>query len=49
MYGFQFFDKDNVKLFESAYREPYNNPINYLSQETVLEDNERIIGFKSRK
>jgi hypothetical protein len=49
LYGFQLFAKDGTKLFESAYRHPYNSPQNCKSTETILEDDERIIGFKSRK
>jgi hypothetical protein len=48
LYGFQLFDKDGNKLFESASREPYTNS-NYKSTETILSEEERIIGFKSRK
>jgi hypothetical protein len=42
------FAKDGTKLFESAYREIYNNSRNYKSTETILEEDEHIIGFKSK-
>ncbi len=48
MYGFQLFDKDGNKLFESAYKYPFTTP-GYKSTETILSEEERIIGFKSRK
>ena len=44
MYGFQLFAKDGTKLYETGY--PFSS---YTSQETILEDGERIIGIRGRK
>ncbi len=36
-------------LFESGWKTPFKQANGYKSQETILADNERIIGYKSRK
>ena len=41
--GVELFDKDNNKLLSSLYSS------GYTAHETILADNERIVGFKSRK
>ncbi len=43
--GFEFFDKDNTKFLETDPR--FFQGENH--KEWILEDDERIIGFKSRK
>ena len=40
----QLFDRDGNKLLETLYR--FNS---YKSHEVILEDDERIIGFKSKQ
>ena len=45
MCGLRLFDKDNTMLLE-ALGSTYNQ---YSQKEWVLQDGERIIGFKSRK
>lgn len=42
--GIQFFDKDNVKLLETGWKMKGQK-----SHETILKDDERIIGFRARK
>lgn len=42
--GIQLFDKDGLKLLETGW-----NFSSQKSLETVLKDDERIIGFKARK
>ena len=42
--GIQLFDKEGEKLLETGC--PKNQ---FKSQETILEDDERIVGFKARK
>ena len=44
MYGFQLFAKDGTKLYETGY-----SLSGSTSQETILEDGERIIGIRGRK
>ncbi len=41
--GFKLFDKDNNLLLQTLYNE-FNN-----FSETLLDENERIVGFKSRR
>jgi hypothetical protein len=43
LYGIQLFDKDEIKLLETS-----DDFSGYKSKETVLDEGERIIGFKSR-
>jgi hypothetical protein len=33
-------------MFESGWKDPFNNPANYKTQETILADDERIVGIK---
>ncbi len=44
--GIQLFDKDDVSLFAEGY-EKYTK--DYKSHEFILEEGERLVGFKSRK
>ena len=44
LYAIQLFDKDGVKLLETGYKDAYSKN----SKEVILEDDERIVGFKSR-
>ncbi len=44
MYGFQLFAKDGTKLYETGHTLAFST-----SQETILEDGERIIGIRGRK
>ncbi len=44
IYGFQLFAKDGTKLYETGY-----SLASCTSQETILEDGERIIGIRGRK
>ena len=44
LYGVQLFDRDGNKLLETLF--PFSI---YTPHEVILEDNERIIGFKSKQ
>ena len=44
LYGVQLFDRDGNKLLETLYT--LNG---FTPHEVILEDNERIIGFKSKQ
>lgn len=46
MTGFQLFAKDGTKLFETGWTGAFGN--SFKPQETILQDNERIIGMKAR-
>jgi hypothetical protein len=48
LYGFELFDREGNKLFESAWKNCFTEQ-RYKCLETVLSEGERIIGFKSRK
>jgi hypothetical protein len=44
--GIKLFDKDGVSLFAEGYDDYMKD---YKSHETILEEGERLVGFKSRK
>jgi hypothetical protein len=45
--GFQLFDKENINLLTTP--ESYNLGSQKKYKEWILEEDERVIGFKSRK
>ena len=46
LYGLQIFDRQGRIVYESAWKEPFENS-NFKVKETVLQEGERIIGYKA--
>ena len=46
--GIQLFDKEGINLIETSSAAHVRDPEVYGNSETILQEDERIIGFKSR-